>query len=311
MSGPTAASGPVPAPSGLLTRTIALVRSGHPGPCLAITTITVLLAVAARASAGSASPHIGVVVAFAFAVLAGQFSIGWSNDYLDARRDRAAGRTDKPLAVGALRTTTVLACALIALLISFGLGLAIGPVTAAWLVPVVGAGWAYNAGLKATVLSGLAYVVGFGPIPGLATSILPGHPLPRPWALAAASLLGLGAHFVNVLPDLATDRAAGLRGLPHVVAATATRGNDGAAGQRRVRLVALALLLAASALIAVAPGVPHVAAPARWFAWAGFGAAVLLCGVASRASGRTPFRCALAIAGIDVLMFCLAGGALT
>ena len=34
------------------------------------------------------------------AVLAGQLSIGWSNDLIDARRDRAVGRTDKPLAVG-------------------------------------------------------------------------------------------------------------------------------------------------------------------------------------------------------------------
>ena len=34
------------------------------------------------------------------AVLAGQLSVGWSNDLVDVGRDRRAGRTDKPLATG-------------------------------------------------------------------------------------------------------------------------------------------------------------------------------------------------------------------
>jgi 4-hydroxybenzoate polyprenyltransferase len=279
-----------------LARALALVRAGHPGPCLAITAIAVLLAVAAGAPSGE-------LTIFAVSVLAGQFSIGWSNDYADARRDAAAGRTDKPLATGALGRSTVLVAALVALAVAFGLALAISPVTAAWLVPVVGAGWAYNAGLKATALSGLAYVAGFGPIPGLATSLLPGHPVPRPWALAAASLLGLGAHFANVLPDLADDRAAGVRGLPHRVA--------GIGGERTARSVAVALLVGASALIAFAPGTPDRSGAAVVLAVGGLAAAVVLGAVAVRSRGRTPFRCALAIAGIDVLMFTLGGGALT
>ena len=43
----------------------------------------------------------------ALAVLAGQLSVGWSNDYLDRERDRAAGRTDKPVAAGELSPTLV------------------------------------------------------------------------------------------------------------------------------------------------------------------------------------------------------------
>ena len=165
------------------------------------------------------------------------------------------------------------------------------------MVPVVGAGWAYNAGLKGTVWSGLMYVLGFGPIPALATSILPGGPAARPWSVAAASLLGLGAHFANVLPDLATDRVGGVRGLPQRVA--------GLGGERAVRLTALALLLAASALIAFAPGVTT-----RWPVLVGLGAAIALAVVAVRAQGRTPFLCALGIAGINVLMFLLGGASL-
>ena len=50
----------------------ALIRSSHPGPCLAITAMTTLLAIAADAVrlAGAA-----VVAVFAAAVLAGQLSI--------------------------------------------------------------------------------------------------------------------------------------------------------------------------------------------------------------------------------------------
>jgi 4-hydroxybenzoate polyprenyltransferase len=138
------------------------------------------------------------------------------------------------------------------------------------------------------------YVFGFGPIPALAASILPGHPTARPWSIAAASLLGLGAHFANVLPDLASDRASGVRGLPQQFAQ--------AAGERAVRLIALVLLLAASALIALAPGVTR-----SWTVLVGLGAAVVLAVIGVRGRGRTPFLCALGIAGIDVVMFLLGG----
>jgi 4-hydroxybenzoate polyprenyltransferase len=185
--------------------------------------------------------------------------------------------------------------AAVALVVCFALSLWFGVATAAWMTPVVGAGWLYNLGLKSSPLSGLAYVAGFGPIPGLAASIQPGSPTARPWALAAAALLGVGAHFVNVLPDLSVDRAAGVRGLPQTVA--------GWAGERAVRAVALALLLGASVLIAFAPGASN-----RAPAIGGLAATLVLAGVALTSRGRTPFRCALGIAGIDVVMFTLGGG---
>jgi len=269
-----------------------------------ITGITVLLAVAAGALT---RVSIEILILFAVAVLAGQLSIGWSNDWADATADAASGRSGKPVADGALGRTTVLVAALVSLVLCFGVGLAIGLVTAAWLVPVVGGGWAYNAGLKATPWSGLAYVVGFAPLPGLAVSILPGHPLPRPWALAAAGLLGLGAHFVNVLPDLAADRASGVRGLPQVLASRWT--------ELSVRVVALILLIVASALVAFAPyagaSASEPTGPRRALVLAGFAVAVVLGLSALRARGRTPFRCAMAIAAIDVVMFTLGGGDLT
>jgi 4-hydroxybenzoate polyprenyltransferase len=262
-----------------------LVRASHPGPCLAITAMTALFAVAAGAS------DVGVLVLFTLAVLTGQLSIGWSNDGYDADLDRAAGRTDKPVAAGDVTTRQVLVAAGIALAVSIGLSFWLGLSTGLLSVVVVGAGWAYNAGLKGTVASGLMYILGFGPIPALATSALPGHPLPPWWTVAAASLLGLGGHFANVLPDLAGDAAGGVQGLPQRVAT--------AAGPLAVRLTALVLLLSATVLITL--GTSH------WLALVGLGAALVLGLIGVRATGRTPFLCALGIAGIDVVMLLVSG----
>jgi 4-hydroxybenzoate polyprenyltransferase len=265
-----------------------LVRASHLGPCLAITAMAVLFAVAVGASDGL------VLGLFTLAVLAGQLSIGWSNDYYDADLDRAAGRTDKPVAAGAITARQALVAAVVSLAISIGLSFWLGVCTGLLSLVVVGAGWAYNARLKGTVASGLMYILGFGPIPALATSVLPGHPLPPWWTVAAASLLGLGGHFANVLPDLAGDAAGGVRGLPQRVAAVA--------GPLVVRLTALVLLLAATVLITL--GAYH------WLALVGLGAALALGLVGVRAGGRTPFLCALGIAGIDVVMLLISGARL-
>jgi len=58
------------------------------------------------------------------------------------------------------------------------------------------------------------YLLGFRADPRVRGQQLPGHPAPRASVSAAAALLGLGAHFANVLPDLAGDAATGVRGLP-------------------------------------------------------------------------------------------------
>ena len=111
------------------------------------------------------------------AVLAGQASIGWSNDWLDADRDRAVARTDKPVVQGAVRPGLLRTLALAAA--------AIGrrPVAAAraraglLLLVLVASGWAYNAGLKRTPASVVGYVVGFGALPAGVVAAAPGTPI--------------------------------------------------------------------------------------------------------------------------------------
>lgn len=274
-----------------MNRVRALITAGHPGPSLFITAIATLLA-------AEAAPHGAGPVLTAPAMLAGQLSVGWSNDACDARRDAAAGRTDKPAATGAISVRALWVAAFASLAAGLAMALAISVPTALILAVVVGAAWAYNLGLKSTAWSGLMYLAGFGPLPGYATSTLPGHPAPRWPVTAAAALVGLGAHFANVLPDLAADRATGVKGLPQQVAAQW--------GPAAVRAAALVLLLTASVLLLIA------ASPSRrWVAVAGLAAAAGLGAVGARGRGRVPFLASLGIAAIDVVVLVASGQSLT
>ncbi|HEY0937184.1 MAG TPA: UbiA family prenyltransferase [Trebonia sp.] len=248
--------------------------------------------------AAEAAPHgIGPALV-APAMLAGQLSVGWSNDACDAPRDIAAGRTDKPVARGEISVRALWTAAVVSLLAGLVLSAAISLVTLGVNALLIAAAWAYNLGLKSTAWSGLMYLLGFAPLPAYATSTLPGQPAPRLVVCVAAGLVGLGAHFANVLPDLTADLRSGVRGLPQLVAA---RWGPGAA-----RAAALVLLLSASVLLVVA------ASPGRrWIAAAGLGGSCLLALAGAFGHGRTPFRAALAIAGADVAVFVLGADALT
>lgn len=155
------------------------------------------------------------VVVGTTAVLTGQLSIGWSNDVIDARRDLSVGRSDKPVALGGVSAAAVWTAAAVAAVLTVPLSLALG--WWAGVVHLVGVvcGWAYNLCLKSTVLSPLPFFVAFGSLPAVATLALPAGPWPPAWALLAGGMIGVAAHFGNVLPDLDEDLATGVVGLPH------------------------------------------------------------------------------------------------
>jgi 4-hydroxybenzoate polyprenyltransferase len=274
-----------------MVRVRALLIASHPGPSLAITAMATVLA--AEAAPSGFGP-----VLVAPAMLAGQLSVGWSNDACDAARDVAAGRTDKPVARGEISVRSLWVAAVVSVVAALAMSAAISLLTMGILALLVGAGWAYNLGLKSTPWSGVMYLLGFGPLPAYAASTLPGQPPPRFWVCVAAALVGLGAHFVNVLPDLTADLSSGVRGLPQLVAA---RWGPGAA-----RAAALVLLLSASGLLVVE------ASPARrWVAVVGLCFSCVLAVAGAVGTGRTPFRAALAIAGADVAVFAFGADALT
>jgi 4-hydroxybenzoate polyprenyltransferase len=274
-----------------MVRVRALIIASHPGPSLAITAMATVLA--AEAAPSGFGP-----VLVAPAMLAGQLSVGWSNDACDAARDVAAGRTDKPVARGEISVRSLWVAAVISVVAALAMSAAISLLTMGILALLVGAGWAYNLGLKSTPWSGVMYLLGFGPLPAYAASTLPGQPAPRFWVCVAAALVGLGAHFVNVLPDLTADLSSGVRGLPQLVAARW--------GPWAARAAALVLLLSASALLVVE------ASPARrWVAVVGLCLSCVLALAGAVGTGRTPFRAALAIAGADVAVFVFGADALT
>jgi 4-hydroxybenzoate polyprenyltransferase len=266
----------------------ALAGSCHPLPTVAVTALIAGLAALADLPLGT-----GILVTAA--VFTGQLSIGWSNDYLDAERDRAVDRTDKPVAAGAVAPRVAGIAALVALTLTLALSAALGwPGGAAALV-IAACGWLYNLGLKATVLSWLPYAIAFGMLPAAATlSAMPPR-WPAAWALTAGALLGVAAHLANVLPDLRDDAATGVRGLPHRL------------GAKTTALTGAGALLAVSAVILFGPG--SQPGPLRW---AGFVIAVLVAGTAANSAYRAPasrrfFMATILIAVLDLAFFALSG----
>lgn len=232
----------------------ALALSCHPAPTVAVTGFAAILA----ALAGNRAGTIALVAA---AVVTGQLSIGWSNDLIDAARDAASGRTDKPVASGTLDRRLLKLALVPAVLATIAISLTLGVRAGLLHLAAVACGWAYNLGLKRTWLSWLPYAVAFGALPGVAT--LARHPpaAPAPWIVAAGALLGTIANLTNVLPDLDADERTGVRGAPHRL------------GARRCVALSSILLLAATVTIAVGPrGSTGVAG------YTGIGLAVLLAG---------------------------------
>ncbi|MET9604326.1 UbiA family prenyltransferase [Streptomyces sp. NPDC006512] len=260
-----------------------LLRACHPVPAAAVTVFSAALAVASgRGAAGSALT--------AAAVAAGQLSVGWCNDRADLRRDLATGRRDKPLVTGAVRPDTVTAAALGALLVCVVLSVACGALAGAVHLLGVAAAWAYNLRLKGTAASWVPYALAFGLLPAFVTLGLPGAPWPPPWLTCAAALLGAGAHFANVLPDIADDLATGVRGLPQRLGARWS--------------AALAGLLVAASTVCLVAGPPGRVTPYGWGLLVLTAALLLATG---RARGGIPFLGTMAVAGADVLLLLLHG----
>lgn len=265
----------------------ALLRACHGEPALAVTAFTTALA----AAAGLGLAGTAVVGA---AVLAGQLSVGWCNDAVDAARDTASGRRDKPVATGELPPGAAGGAAVAALVLCVPLSFLAGPVAGAAHLGGVAAGWAYDLGLKRTVLSPLTYAAGFASLPAFVTLSRPSATWPQWWAVTAAALLGVGAHMANVLPDIADDLASGVRGLPQRL------------GHRACRRLAPALMLAAVIVLTAAP-----AGPVRPWGWAlgasAAAAALTATALPSRSAGRWPFRAAMLVAALAVTQLLLRG----
>ena len=166
------------------------------------------------------------------------------------------------------------------------LSLALGPAPGLVHLGCVASAWAYNLGLKATVWSWVPYAASFGGLTAV-VALADGEAPPWWWPVGAA-LLGVGAHLLNVLPDLADDAATGVRGLPHRL------------GPRRIGPVAAVVLVVASVVVLVGAGPPLAVTVAVVVVVLGLAALVVA------GTGRIPFVAAVGIALVDALLLVVA-----
>jgi len=146
------------------------------------------------------------------AVAAGQASVGWVNDYVDANVDRELNRAYKPSVKHSLDPKSLKLPISIALvtLVPFSF-LAAGWIGGLAHILAVGSAQVYNLYLSRTVMSWLPYAVSFSLLPVFVAQTVGIWPT---WQMIVmASLVGVIAHLFNALPDLAIDRNAKLGGL--------------------------------------------------------------------------------------------------
>lgn len=255
-----------------------LLGSAHLEPSLAVTLAACALAVGAGLGART--------LIVALAVGSGQLSIGWSNDWLDWRRDRAAGRRDKPVAEHRVSPRAVAASAAVAAAVCVVASLALS--LTAGLVHLLGvaAGWFYNMRAKHAWYSVAPWALAFGLLPAVVTLTAPLGRWPAWWVLVAGATLGSGAHFANAIPDLDRDRATGVTGLPH-------------------RLGRRGSLFATLGLVTV--GIVVVASATSSALLGGLGALLLIAVAVAALRGRDR----LAFHGVVVLLLLLAVGLVT
>jgi 4-hydroxybenzoate polyprenyltransferase len=263
-----------------------LVLACHPLPTVAVTAF-------ATAFAAAVGLPPGRVVLVALAVLLGQLSIGWCNDWVDAPRDVAAGRRDKPAATGLVPARLLAVAAVAAFVACAGASLTLGVRAAGAHALTVLGGWTYDLWLKPTAASFVPYAVAFGALPAVATLAAATPRLPEPGVMAGGALLGLAAHFTNTVGDSEADAATGVRGLPQRLGTAVS-----------LRVSAVLVVLAAVALLTAA----HDAGPVALVvlvAGALVGAAGAVLGGDLSARGRLAFRLTLGAVALVIVGFLL------
>ena len=211
-------------------KVMGLLKASHFGPTLLVVAITCILSLTQFSIRDS--------IFIAFAILLGQFVVGWSNDLIDFPRDKAAGRIKKPLVAGtiteeALRISLGIALPS-ALIVSLMSPLGVSG-TAIHFIGLLSA-TAYNFKLKSTLLSVVPYIVSFGALPW-AIYVAAGN-TPPTWIVLGFILFASAFHFLNVIKDLEADIDQKVMGLPQVLG--------------RKKSIAIAVLLGVLGIVDVA-----------------------------------------------------------
>jgi 4-hydroxybenzoate polyprenyltransferase len=208
---------------------LGLIKACHFGPTMTVTLTSLLLATNLWWE--------GPAIVIAFGVFLGQLLVGFTNDLYDFADDLKHNRKSKPLVEGIITTQQLLRAIKIvtpvAVLVNiFGpLGIYGGLI----YLFGVGLGISYNFYFKSTSLSPLPYALAFAALVG--SVVVATDRTPPIWLLTAAALLGVAAHFANVLKDLDQDLTSGIKGLPQLI------------GKKNSRVVVSSLLVFTTLLL--------------------------------------------------------------
>ena len=189
-----------------------LLKASHFGPTLLVTAI----------SFGFATYYWweGPAFVIAFGVFTGQLVVGWSNDLYDYEDDLRHNRLNKPLIAKTISRETLQRWLRFMVPFSFVANL-LGPLgIKGGLVYMLGiaCGVAYNFYFKFSPLSPLPYAIAFAALPSciaISKDVTP--PL---WMWLGGALLGMAAHFINVIKDMKEDQISQIGGLPQRLGTT-------------------------------------------------------------------------------------------
>jgi 4-hydroxybenzoate polyprenyltransferase len=179
----------------------------------------------------------GPAIVIALGIFLGQLIVGYTNDLYDLADDLKHNRKSKPLVAqlitkNQLLTSIKVITPLAVLVNIFGpLGFEGG------LIYLFGValGISYNFYFKSTLASPLPYALAFGAL--VSSIVVATDRRPPIWLITAAALLGVAAHFANVLKDLDQDLSSGIKGLPQLI------------GKRYSRVVVSVLLIFTTLLL--------------------------------------------------------------
>lgn len=213
-----------------------LIYLGHPGPSVLVTIVLVAIA----GLAGRAVPDATRILQLVGAMLPVQLCIGVINDVVDLPAD-AVGKPHKPLVRKVISRSSATMLGVVLGAIGLACAATINLGTLGFDALALGAGLAYDLGLRTTPLSWVPWWGGIAVLPLEAYASAGSIPSRLLALIPLSGLIALGLHFANALPDVDTDRVAGRHSLPVIVGVGGSRwGGPAALGAVVVLSLALA-----------------------------------------------------------------------
>jgi len=189
-----------------------LLKASHFGPTVLVTAI----------SFGFATYYWweGPAFVIAFGVFTGQLVVGWSNDLYDYQDDLRHARMHKPLVAKSITKASLQKWLRFMVAFSFIANL-LGPLgIKGGLVYMFGVAWGvgYNFYFKFSPLSPLPFAIAFAALPSCI--VISKDITPPLWMWLGGALLGMAAHFINVIKDMKEDQISQIGGLPQRLGTT-------------------------------------------------------------------------------------------